>query len=217
MINRKFTSTVKTSHLKNITLSHHVSISYFTWQSKGWERTTLWAEPLSLLCVCAEARGAFQDQQEGADIVWVHHPRRPGDGALPSWEQSHATLQTPGAAAAGVVEPGSAAPRHTDPSIQGLSAPSSSFHTVTDGSSRSLARMSSLHTPKFSHTSAGLVNAWLKGTRSKIAFIPPNSNVKKHCDRGFSSTMETTHYSHLQRFWYWQLCKQCWLKLVSQV
>lgn len=61
----------------------------------------------SLTCwfVSAEAGGAFQDQQEGAHIIRVHHPGRPGDGALPPREQSHATFQTVGAAAAGIAVP----------------------------------------------------------------------------------------------------------------
>lgn len=61
--------------------------------------------------VSAEAGGAFQDQQEGAHIIRVHHPGCPGDGALPPREQSDASLQTAGAA--GVAAPGSTAPRHT--------------------------------------------------------------------------------------------------------
>lgn len=78
----------------------------------------------SFCCLPAEAGGAFQDQQERADIFWVHHPCCPGDGALPPRESGHASLQTSGAAAAGVA--GSAALRHTPPSLQRLSAPSSS-------------------------------------------------------------------------------------------
>lgn len=83
------------------------------------------------LSVSAEARGAFQDQQEGPHIIRVHHPGRPGDGALPPREQSHATLQTVGAAAAGIAVPGSAALQHTSLPLQRTSAPSSSS-TVMD-------------------------------------------------------------------------------------
>lgn len=50
----------------------------------------------------AEVRGAFPDRQEGADLLWVHHPGGPGDGALSAREQSPAPLQAAGAAAAGV-------------------------------------------------------------------------------------------------------------------
>ena len=93
---------------------------------------SLWS-PLRLR---VEAGGAFQDQQEGADLIRVHHPGRPGDGALPPREQSHAPLQAAGAAAAAVIAaPCTARPL---PPLQGPPTPpgapsTSQLHTVMDG------------------------------------------------------------------------------------
>lgn len=66
---------------------HVETITLWLWAKLWWVLCFLLKVWATLVFVpSAEAGGAFPDQQEGADLLWVHHPGGPGDGALSARE-----------------------------------------------------------------------------------------------------------------------------------